>query len=204
MPHNLLSARKRLAVICNNLAQPLVELGLLVGRLTSWLVLLVMSAVLITVMMNYLGINILARWDEKILLFGRGITINSITELQWHIFGVLTLFGATYALHLDSHVRVDVVYHNLSLRNRALINIVGHSVMLIPFCLIISWLSKSFVQMAYISGEQSNYGGLTDRYLIKAMLPIGMGFLALGALGQIIKSISVVLDPSIYRDPPSN
>ena len=190
--------------MCNSLARPLVGLGLVVGRLTSWLVLLVMAAVLITVLMNFFGVNVIARWDERVLLFGRGITINSVTELQWHIFGVLTLFGATYALHLDNHVRVDVVYSNLSLRSRAVVNVVGHCVMLIPFCLIISWLSKSFVEMSYISGEQSNYGGLTDRYLIKAMLPFGMMFLALGALGQVIRNIGVILDPSIDSDPPRN
>lgn len=197
MPHAPLAPwRERGAVVCAGLARPLVGLGLIVGRITSWLVLLVMLAVLTTVMLNALGINTIVRWEGEVLLFGDGLTINSVTELQWHLFGVLTLFGGTYALHHDSHVRVDLVYQKLSPRGRAIVDILGHLLMLIPFCLLIAWLSRHFVSMSYVSGEQSNYGGLTDRYLIKAMLPIGLCFLALGAFGQVFEKLSGLLDPA--------
>lgn len=188
--------RERGAAVCTALARPLVWLGLFVGRITSWLVLLVMLAVLTTVTLNALGINEIARWQDEVLLFGSALTINSVTELQWHLFGVLTLFGGTYALHHDTHVRVDLVYQKLSPRGRAVVDILGHLLMLIPFCLLIAWLSQHFVSMAYVSGERSNYGGLTDRYLIKAMLPIGLVFLAIGALGQVFANLAGLFDPA--------
>ena len=187
--------RERGAAVCAALGRPLVGLGLVVGRISSWLLLLVMLAVLTTVLLNALGVNEIGRWDTKILLFGDALTINSITELQWHLFGILTLLGGTYALHHDTHVRVDLVYHRLSLQGRAIVDVIGHLLLLIPFCLMIAWLSKHFVTMSYISNEQSNYGGLTDRYLIKAMLPIGLVFLAVGALGQVFAKLAVILDP---------
>lgn len=187
--------RERGAAVFAALARPLVGLGLLVGRVTSWLVLLVMAAVLLTVLLNATGINEIARWNDKVLLFGNALTINSITELQWHLFGVLTLFGGTYALHYDTHVRVDLIYHRLSPSHRAMVDVIGHLVMLIPFCLLVAWLSKHFVTMSFMTGEKSNYGGLTDRYLIKAILPISLVFLALGALGQVFEKLSIILDP---------
>lgn len=187
--------RERGAAVCAALARPLVGLGLVVGRVTSWLVLLVMLAVLTTVTLNALGINEIARWEGDVLLFGSALTINSVTELQWHLFGVLTLLGGTYALHHDSHVRVDLVYHHLSPRGRAIIDTLGHLLLLMPFCLLVAWLSQHFVSMSYLSGERSNYGGLTDRYLIKAMLPIGLAFLALGALGQVFNNLAGLFDP---------
>ncbi|MDO6732399.1 TRAP transporter small permease subunit [Marinovum sp. 2_MG-2023] len=189
------------AVLCSNLARPLVGLGLYVGRITSWLVLAVMLTVLTTVIMNAIGANEIAHWEDKVLLFGKAITINSVTELQWHFFGVLTLFGSTYALHKDTHVRVDLLYHNLSPRAKAIVDITGHLIFLIPFCLVIAWLSQHFVKIAYFSGEESTYGGLTDRYLIKAMLPIGLVFLAIGAIGQIFQKLAVVLDPDTHYKP---
>ncbi|GHA87824.1 TRAP transporter small permease subunit [Modicisalibacter luteus] len=192
--------RERGAAVCAALARPLVWLGLFIGRLTSWLVLLVMLAVLTTVSLNALGINEIARWQNEVLLFGNALTINSITELQWHLFGILTLFGGTYALHHDTHVRVDLVYQKLSPRGRAIVNTLGHLLLLIPFCLLIAWLSQHFVAMAYRSGESSNYGGLTDRYLIKAMLPIGLVFLALGALGQVFDNLAGLFDPRRLPD----
>ncbi|MHB0777249.1 TRAP transporter small permease subunit [Halomonas sp. WWR20] len=196
MPHARLAPwREQGAAVCTTLGRPLVGLGLVVGRITSWLVMLVMLAVLTTVTLNALGINEITRWQNDILLFGNALTINSMTELQWHMFGILTLFGGTYALHHDTHVRVDLVYQKLSPRGRAIIDILGHLLMLIPFCLLIAWLSQHFVAMAYKSGEGSNYGGLTDRYLIKAMLPIGLVFLALGALGQVFNNLAGLFDP---------
>ncbi|MDH2291927.1 TRAP transporter small permease subunit [Cobetia sp. 10Alg 146] len=183
--------------VCDALGRPLVGLGLWVGRLTSWLGLAIILAVLTTVTLNALGINEIANWGSPdVLLFGTAITINSVTELQWHLFGLLTLFGGTYALHSDTHVRVDLFYQCLSPRGRAVVDILGHLIMLIPFCLLIAWLSKHFVIMSYMSGEKSNYGGLVDRYLIKAMLPTGLVFLALGALGQIFENLACLFDPA--------
>ncbi|MGC3873738.1 TRAP transporter small permease subunit [Halomonas sp. GXIMD04776] len=194
-PH-LAPWRERGARLCDALARPLIGLGVVVGRISSWLVLLVMLAVLTTVTLNALGINEIARWDDSVVLFGKALTINSVTELQWHLFGILTLLGGTYALHRDTHVRVDLIYQKLSPQGRAVIDILGHLLMLIPFCLLIAWLSKHFVTMSYLSNEQSNYGGLTDRYLIKAMLPFGLVFLAIGALGQILHNLAGLFDPA--------
>ncbi|GAB2783654.1 hypothetical protein GCM10027040_07100 [Halomonas shantousis] len=187
--------RARSGAVCAALARPLVGVGLVVGRVTSWLVLLVMLAVLTTVTLNALGLNEIARWERSVPLFGNALTINSITELQWHLFGILTLLGGTYALHHDTHVRVDLVYQKLSPRGRAIVDILGHLLLLIPFCLLVAWLSQHFVAMSYLSGERSNYGGLTDRYLIKAMLPIGLVFLAVGALGQVFDHLAGLFDP---------
>ena len=123
--------RERGGAVCDGLARPLVGLGLWVGRVTSWLVLLVMLAVLTTVTLNALGINQIAAWQNDVLLFGKALTINSVTELQWHLFGILTLLGGTYALHHDSHVRVDLIYQKLSPRGRAVIDILGRVVILL-------------------------------------------------------------------------
>jgi TRAP-type mannitol/chloroaromatic compound transport system permease small subunit len=74
--------------------------------------------------------------------------------------------------------------------------------MLLPFCILVAWLSRHMVQMSFISGEQSNYGGLTDRYLIKGALPAGLMLLALGALGQIFDRLARIMDPA--RDVEEN
>lgn len=178
------------------LACPLIGLGRWLGRISSWLVMGVMLAVLATVLMNALGINELMRWDGKVLLLGQAITINTVTELQWHLFGLLTLIGASYAMHANTHVRVDMLHHRMSPATRHWIEIIGHLLLLIPFCVLIAWLSRHMVQMAYVSGEQSNYGGLTDRFLIKGALPAGLLLLALGALGQVFDRLARLLDPA--------
>ncbi|GAA0849663.1 TRAP transporter small permease subunit [Marinobacter szutsaonensis] len=155
----------------------------------------IMFVVLTTVAMNALGWNELFRWDGEVLLLGNAITINSVTEMQWHLFGLMTLIGGSYALHSDTHVRVDILHHRLGPAGRHWVDIIGHLVFLIPFCVLIAWLSKHFVQMSYLSGEQSNYGGLTDRYLIKGALPAGLALLAISGVGQIFDRLARILDP---------
>lgn len=193
---NLPGWRQNGARWCACLACPLIGLGRWLGKVSSWLILGVMLAVLATVLMNALGINELMHWDNKVLLLGKAITINTVTELQWHLFGLLTLIGASYAMHSNTHVRVDMLHHRMSPATRHWVEIIGHLLLLIPFCVLIAWLSKHMVQMSYVSGEQSNYGGLTDRFLIKGALPAGLLLLALGALGQVFDRLSRILDPA--------
>jgi len=195
MSNHSLSWNEKGANICNALARPLVGLGLLLGRVSSWLVLLIIVSVLASVFLNFIRVNEVINWGHNIPVFGRAITINSMIDLQWHLFGVLTMLSGAYALHCDTHVRVDLVYQKLSPRGRAVIDILGHACLLLPFCLLTAWFSKNFVMMSFISGEGSGFGGLIDRYLIKSIIPIGMLLLAVAALGEILKKMAILLAP---------
>jgi TRAP-type mannitol/chloroaromatic compound transport system permease small subunit len=172
-------------------------MGEWLGRVSSWLVMAVILVVLTAVAMNAAGLNQLMEWNGEAFLFGHAITINSIIELQWHLFGLLTLIGGSYALHSNTHVRVDMFYARFSPAGKHWVDILGHALLLIPFCLLVAWYSRHFVEMSFISGERSNYGGMTDRYLIKAALPAGLILLALSALGQILDRLARLLDPQL-------
>lgn len=186
-----------LAMFLMRVSKPLNAIGEWLGRISSWLVMAVMLVVLTAVIMNAAGLNQLMEWDSEMLLFGHAITINSIIELQWHLFGLLTLIGGSYALHSNTHVRVDMFYARFSQTGKYWVDILGHAFLLIPFCLLVAWYSRHFVEMSFISGERSNYGGMTDRYLIKGALPAGLVLLALSALGQIFDRLARLLDPQL-------
>lgn len=174
----------------------LTGLGAWLGRIAGWLIVPIVAAVLAAVVGTYLRFGELVAWGFELPLLGSHLSITGLAELQWHLFAVMVLLGGSYALRWNGHVRVDFIYDRLGPRGRAATDMVGHLVFLIPFSLLVLWLSLSFVDLAYRSGEQSDYGGLTDRYLIKAMVPIGFGILALTALGQVLTALATVLDPS--------
>ncbi len=175
-------------------------LGAVLGRLAGWLIVPIVVAVLAAVVGTYLRFGELVAWETDVPLFGTHLSITGLVELQWHLFAVMVLLGGAYALRANGHVRVDIVYDRLAPRTRALVDAIGHLVFLIPFALLVAWLSLDFVELAYRSGEESDYGGLTDRYLVKAMMPIGFVILALTALGQVLTCLAVVLDPARARD----
>ena len=192
----------KVAAALHQISQPLIGVGILVGRLTSWLVLAVIAAVMITVIMSALGMNELFRWGSHIFIFDKAFTINSSTELQWYLYGFLVLFSSTYALHTDSHVRVDLLYQHFSPRIKHLVDVLGHLFFLIPFCLMVAYLYWPQVVMSFNSGEQSNFGGLTDRFVIKGALSVALAFMALNALGRVFYSLSIVIDPKRATKEP--
>jgi len=114
-------------------------------------------------------------------------------EMEWHLFSVVILFGLGYALKEEAHVRVDFLYDTYSPKTKATVNIVGTLLFLFPFVLLIIFGSYEFVMDAYSSQEISeDPGGLTHRWIIKAMIPAGFIFLILSGVNYILKNIIIL------------
>ncbi|MCR8827940.1 TRAP transporter small permease subunit [Pseudosulfitobacter koreensis] len=166
-----------------------IDLCVLPGRLVGWLLLPLIAFVCAAVWAAQSGRNSFFTWDADLFLLGQGVTVNTLIDLQWHIFAILVLAGGSYAFRDDAHVSVDFVSANLSPRSRAVIQVMGDLLFVLPFCLIILWFGQKFAMTAFTSGEGSNYGGLQDRWFIKACVPIGFGLLGLAALARALQTI---------------
>ena len=117
----------------------------------------------------------------------------AMQEMEWHIFAAVFLFGIAYALKEEGHVRVDVLYDGFSPKFKAIVNIVGTFIFLVPLAGLIIHGSIWFVNEAYISGEISgDPGGLTHRYLIKLVIPIAFVFLVIAAAGFVLRNIRLL------------
>jgi TRAP-type mannitol/chloroaromatic compound transport system permease small subunit len=118
----------------------------------------------------------------------------ALQEMEWHLFAMVFLFGIAYALKEDGHVRVDVLYDRFSPRKKAIVDIAGTVLFLLPLSLLIIEGSVWYVQEAYTSGEISgDPGGLPHRWLIKLVIPASFVFLVVSAIGFIIRNINIIL-----------
>ena len=116
----------------------------------------------------------------------------ALQEMEWHLFSVVFLFGMAYTLKEDGHVRVDILYDHFSPRWKAIINIGGAMLFLIPLSLLIIEGSFWYVNEAFASGEISgDPGGLGYRWLIKAVIPASFVFLVVSAIGFVLHNINV-------------
>lgn len=167
----------------------LIDLCVLPGRLVGWLLLPLILFVLAAVWAAQTGRNAFVTWDQEVILLGTGITVNTLIDVQWHIFALIVLFGGVYAFRDNAHVAVDFLSSTLRPRTRLFIRTLGDLVLVVPFCGIILWFGWSFAGTAFNSGEGSNYGGLMDRWIIKACLPFGFGLLGLAALARAMRSL---------------
>jgi len=122
--------------------------------------------------------------------FNRGSI--ALQEMEWHLFAVVFLFGIAYALKEDGHVRVDILYDRFSPRWKAIINIGGTLLLLLPLSVLVIEGSVWYVQEAYTTGEISgDPGGLTHRWLIKLVIPVSFLFLIISATGFVIHNINI-------------
>lgn len=144
------------------------------GKIFSWFTLLLILVVCIDVLLRY----------------AFNYSIVAMQELEWHIFAVMFLMGASFTLLKDGHVRVDVFYVKYSEKTKAIINIIGTILFLIPLCVLIIWTSYEFAAISFRINETSpDGGGLPARYIIKSFIPISFFFLFLQGLSMLFNSI---------------
>ncbi len=127
---------------------------------------------------------------NRYLLHGGSVALQ---ELEWHIFDILFLLGLSYTLQTDKHVRVDIFYASFSPRTKAIIEIISQLFMVLPFTLLILYVSWDFVMQSYMQHEiSSDPGGLTHRYLIKGMILVGFVLLGLQSLVILWRNIRLL------------
>lgn len=120
------------------------------------------------------------------------ISSNSYLELQWYLFAVIVMFGASYTLKRNEHVRVEIFYLVLSERGQLWLDLIGTAVFLIPVCLLLCYLSWPFFLQSYEVGEWSGNAGGLLRWPIKFVLPGGFAMLALQGVSEVIKRIAAL------------
>src|ERR1700722_8309007 len=121
-----------------------------------------------------------------------GFSSNGWLELQWYMFAILVMFGASYNFKRNEHVRVEFFYLFLTERGQLCLDLIGTLFFLIPSCLLLAYLSWPFFYQAYaVSEVSSNAGGLI-RWPIKFVIPAGFVMLALQGMSEVIKRIAAL------------
>lgn len=153
----------------------------LLGKITAVLFILLLLNVFIDVVMRY------AFNDVSI----------GMQELEWHLYAAIFMLGIPYTLYKDGHVRVDIIYDNLSLQKQAWIDLLGTLILLVPFTLLVSKYGIDFVMESYELGEGSgDPGGLPYRWIIKAVIPFSFIAIFISGIGLILKSIITLQKPA--------
>ena len=134
--------------------------------------------------------NALARYMDRYT--GLGLSSNLWIELQWYLFALVFLLGAAYTLKHDDHVRVDVLYSQLSRRGKAWVNLLGTLLFLLPFCALVLWHSIPFVVNSWAILEGSPDPGGLPRSPIKTVIPLALLFVMLQGISLAIREGAVL------------
>jgi TRAP-type mannitol/chloroaromatic compound transport system permease small subunit len=156
------------------------------GRWLSWLVLVV-------VLISATNATVRKLFDTS---------SNAWLELQWILFGVIFLLCSPWTLLSNEHIRIDIVNSMLPKKARDTIDVVGHSLFLLPLTVVMIVTSWPFFTRSLAINEQSlNAGGL-PQWPAKSLVVIGFTLLFFQGISELIKRIAVmrglIPDPYAY------
>ena len=129
---------------------------------------------------------------NAMIRYAFGYSSNGWLELQWYMFAILVMFGASYTFKRNEHVRVEILYLMLSERGQLRLDMIGTLFFMIPACLLLAYLSWPFFMQAYAVGEMSGNAGGLIRWPIKFVIPSGFVMLALQGVSEVIKRFAAL------------
>lgn len=155
-----------------------------IGRLTGWC-----SLALVLVM----AFNVLLRY-----LFRTGSV--AMQELEWHLMAPICMLGLSYAILHDGHVKVDILYGRFPERIQKLVDLISMLLVCVVVALLI-YLSIPYVEQSYLIGEKSpDPGGLTHRWIVKAMLPLGFALLLVQSVAATLRAAIAFVETGSVKE----
>jgi TRAP-type mannitol/chloroaromatic compound transport system permease small subunit len=145
------------------------------GQAVSWLALFMVLIQFVVVLMRYVfGVGWI--WVQE-----------SIIYMHASIF----LIAAGYTLLHNGHVRVDIFYASMNTKAKAVVDLVGGLIFLLPTCAMIFWASWPYVVSSWQVLEISQEGdsGIPAVFLLKSVILVFCVVLGLQGLAMMARSL---------------
>jgi TRAP-type mannitol/chloroaromatic compound transport system permease small subunit len=160
-----------------NLANSLERITAAIGRAAAWLLLLVVTLEFGLVVARYL-LSLGSIWASETVVYAHA---------------ALFLLAAAWTLQTNGHVRVDIFYADAKPRTKALVDLAGAVVFLLPFAVVLLWLSTPYAARSWAIFERSQEAsGLPLVFLLKTLIPVFALLMALQGVAQIIRSMAIL------------
>mgnify|MGYP003792317045 CR=1 FL=1 len=152
-------------------------LNRLLGNVFAWLS-LIMVLICFTVVVQRYALGFTVLWMQDLYVWLNGAMFTAV---------------AGFALLRDDHVRVDIFYRPAKLRTKAIVDLIGVIVFLIPFCWVVYAYSWNYVARSWrISEASANVGGMPGLYILKSFLLVFVAVIFLQGIAMALRSILVL------------
>ena len=151
-----------------------------IGRAVAWLALAIVLTQFALVLARYV-FSFGSLWLTQSVIYGHA---------------TLIMLAAAWTLSAGGHVRVDVFYAHASARTRAIVDLIGSLLLLMPFALVLIWLSVPYAARSWAILERSQEtSGLPLVFLLKTFIPLFAALMALQGVSQAIRALAVLCAP---------
>jgi TRAP-type mannitol/chloroaromatic compound transport system permease small subunit len=139
---------------------------------------------------------VLAEFAVVFMRYALGIGSIKLQESVLYAHAGLFMLAAAWTLQVEGHVRVDIFYAELRPRARALIDLFGALVFLLPFAAVLGVLSIPYVQRSWAILEHSREAsGLPFVYLLKTLIPVFALLIFLQGVAQAMRAALTLHGP---------
>jgi len=146
----------------------------LIGRSAAWLTVGMVLLMALIVALRY--------------LFQTGSI--AMQEAVIYVNALIFTLGAGYTLKEQGHVRVDMFYNRLGIKQKAVVDLLGGLVFLLPFAGFVIWESWDYVSVSWrIKESSAELSGLPYVYLLKATIILLALLLIIQGISEILKAI---------------
>jgi TRAP-type mannitol/chloroaromatic compound transport system permease small subunit len=161
----------------DRLADGIDHLSAAIGRAVAWCLLFMVLAEFALVLMRYvLGVGSI--WLQESVIYAHAS---------------LFMLAAAWTLAAGGHVRVDIFYADAAPRTKALVDLFGALLLLLPFALAVIFLSFPYVARSWAILEGSREtSGLPAVFLLKTLIPLFAMLLALQGIAQALRAALVL------------
>ncbi len=136
---------------------------------------------------------VIVQFMVVVLRYVFGVGSIFMQESIVYMHGILFMLGAAYTLLHEGHVRIDIFYREASEQRKALVNLIGAPILLIPICVVIFRYSWPYVASSWRVFEGSKEtSGIQGVFLLKSIVLVFAVMLALQGLSLVIHSLLVL------------
>jgi len=167
----------------NSLMEALLSVSRRIDAMNTWLGKRLSWLILVAVFVSAANATVRKIFDTS---------SNSWLELQWVLFSIVFLLCAPWTLLANEHIRIDIVNNLLPKWLRNTIELVGHSLFLLPLTVIMVATGVPFFLRSYEINEQSGNAGGLPQWPTKSLIMIGFALLFLQGVSELIKRIAVI------------
>lgn len=144
-----------------------------VGRAVTWCLIAMVLVQVTVVLMRY--------------VFGVGSIW--LTEAIVYAHATVFMAAAAWTLRCGGHVRVDIFYADASPRARAIVDLAGALLLLLPFVAALAWFALPYAARSWAILERSREAsGLPLVFLLKTLIPLFALLLGLQGIAQAVRA----------------
>ncbi|OZG75081.1 C4-dicarboxylate ABC transporter permease [Hahella sp. CCB-MM4] len=152
------------------------------GRFISWLNIGMVVGTVLVVVLRYVFNNSSIALQEGVI----------------YLHGAVFLLGSAYTLKHNEHVRVDILYQRFSPRGRAVVNLLGTLLLLLPSLIYICIESWPYILQSWKFKEVSQEAaGLPYVYLLKTLILGMVVVLGLQGIAEAMRSLVTIINPNM-------